>query len=219
MRSILSLIATMLWFGVSCTGLWRLYRYETTPGPGVMLPGRPLPASVIPRSDGQYSLLLFAHPKCPCTRATIDELDRLMTQCRGKLTTSAYFVKPGGCSDTWVHTDLWRRAEEIPGVRVYSDLNGEITRKMGAYTSGQAVLLDRSGNILFQGGITSGRGHAGDSSGRSAIVSIVNSGKFWIRQSPVFGCPIIECPNPDYSSATGARASRLHSARFMNKSG
>jgi hypothetical protein len=59
------------------------------------------------------------------------------------------------------------------------------------------VLYDSAGNLLFRGGITSARGHAGDNAGRAAVVSLLTSDEAEGRDTPVFGCPLFaqnECP-------------------------
>jgi hypothetical protein len=66
-----------------------------------------------------------------------------------------------------------------------------------AATSGQTALYDAAGNLLFSGGITRARGHAGDNAGLTAVVSLLTSGETEERGTPVFGCPLFaptECP-------------------------
>ena len=59
-----------------------------------------------------------------------------------------------------------------------------------ASTSGQTLLFDRDGDLIFSGGITGGRGHSGDNAGRDAIVSLVESGESTLDETPVFGCSL-----------------------------
>ena len=47
------------------------------------------------------------------------------------------------------------------------------------------------GDLLFSGGITFARGHAGDNAGRTAIEACAAGQSPGYRQTPVFGCPII----------------------------
>jgi len=64
-----------LWGTAVIAGFLALAGYEATPG-ATSPPPLEWPASTaIPRaSNGLATLLLFAHPKCPCTRATLKEL-------------------------------------------------------------------------------------------------------------------------------------------------
>jgi len=132
---------------------------------------------------------MLAHPHCPCTRASIGELARLMAQAQGRVTAYALFVKPAGSSDDWENTDLWRNAAGIPGVNVVVD-DGVEAQRFHAVTSGQTVLYDAEGHLLFSGGITGSRGHSGDNEGRSAIVSLLNTGEAERAETSVFGCPL-----------------------------
>lgn len=122
----------------------------------------------------------------------MEELTKLMTNCKGRLTAHVLFVTPNGYGSDWYKSDLWSSAAMIPGVTVSVDKDGSEAARFGALTSGQVVLYGPSGNLLFTGGITESRGHAGDNAGRSAIESLVNQGKAQIDQSFVFGCPLFD---------------------------
>jgi hypothetical protein len=100
------------------------------------------------------------------------------------------FVKPPGFADEWEKTDLWSSAAAIPGVEVVRDEGGFEALRFRAATSGQATLYDRGGRLLFSGGITGARGHAGDNAGRAAIVSLLAADGVGLRETPVYGCPL-----------------------------
>jgi hypothetical protein len=89
-------------------------------------------------------------------------------------------------------TDLWDSAGQIPGVAAVADEDGAEAHRFSAATSGQVVLYDSSGRLLFSGGITASRGHSGDNVGRRAIVSLLADGSGVRTETPVFGCPIFE---------------------------
>jgi hypothetical protein len=100
------------------------------------------------------------------------------------------FAKPPNLPRDWEQTDLWETAAAIPGVKVMRDDDGLEARRFHAATSGQTMLYDKKGNLLFSGGITGGRGHEGDNAGRSAIVSLLTTGKADDWETPVFGCAL-----------------------------
>jgi len=77
-------------------------------------------------------------------------------------------------------------------VQVMRDDDGVEAARFGAATSGQVILYDRDGGLLFTGGITASRGHAGDNDGRNAIVSLLGRGRETRHSSPVFGCSLLE---------------------------
>ena len=170
-------------------GLTLLWRYENASGPAAAPPSQWPLASGIHLATDRATLIMLAHPHCPCTRASIGELARLMAQAQGRVTAYALFVKPAGSSDDWENTDLWRNAAGIPGVNVVVD-DGVEAQRFHAVTSGQTVLYDAEGHLLFSGGITGSRGHSGDNEGRSAIVSLLNTGEAGRAETSVFGCPL-----------------------------
>jgi len=113
-----------------------------------------------------------------------------MAQAQGRVTAYVLFLKPAGFSDDWEKTDLWQSAASIPGVKVVVDQDGVEADRFQAVTSGQTVLYDTEGRLLFSGGITGSRGHSGDNAGRSAIVSLLNTGEATAAETFVFGCPL-----------------------------
>lgn len=181
-------LATAVWICAIAAGMWTFVDYETSPGPAARPPERWPAASRVVRAAGLPTLVLFGHPHCPCTRATIRELAVLMTQAQGRLATRVLFVKPEPFDADWAKTDLWRSAAEIPGVEVSLDAAGKEAELFNAQTSGQTILYDASGRMLFYGGITGSRGHAGDNAGRSAIVSLLLYGRAERSSTFVFGC-------------------------------
>ena len=70
------------------------------------------------------------------------------------------------------------------------DRQGQRATAFGAMTSGHVLLYDRSGNLVFSGGITAARSHEGDNLGCTSVVAIINGGTSSVAQSPVFGCSI-----------------------------
>lgn len=138
-------------------GLTLLWRYANTSGQGAAPPSQWPVDSGMQLANDRATLVMLTHPHCPCTRASIGELARLMTQAQGRVTAYALFVKPPGSSEDWEKADLWRSAAEIPGVKVVVD-DGVEAQRFGAATSGQTVLYDASGHLLFSGGITAAPG-------------------------------------------------------------
>lgn len=156
------------------------------------------PVSVAVPSEAanhKYRLLMFAHPRCPCTAASLSELARLMSRCADKVEATVYFFRPEHMSDDWVVGALWNSAVTIPGVRAEIDSQGQAAAQFGSTTSGQVLLYDPTGRLCFQGGITQGRGHEGDNTGKLTIMSIVRGDHTSVDHSPVFGCTF-RSPSP-----------------------
>jgi hypothetical protein len=136
------------------------------------------------------TLVMFAHPQCPCTRAGLGELQKIVERCGGRVRAHVIFYKPQGASDAWEHSDLWKSAAALPGVEVQCDEHGTEASLFGASTSGFVVLYDEQGQLCYNGGITSERGHSGDNEGESAIIAILNGQPPRLTAMPVFGCSL-----------------------------
>ncbi len=113
-----------------------------------------------------------------------------MAHCQGLLSAQVWFIQPEGVSEEWVKTDLWHAAAAIPGVQVDIDHQCEVARRFQAITSGQTLLYDARGGLIFQGGITISRGHAGDNPGRDSIESLLKQKSTLSARAPVFGCAL-----------------------------
>ncbi|HEY0547003.1 MAG TPA: hypothetical protein VGC91_16615 [Pyrinomonadaceae bacterium] len=192
-------VSIILWATLVSAGLSALWGYENAPGEVAESPVLWPADSQIQRAPNGATLVMLAHPHCPCTRASIGELASLMAHCQGRLKAYVLFLKPAGFSDDWEKTDLWQSAASIPGVTAVIDDGGVEARRFHAATSGQTVLYDADGRLVFSGGITGSRGHSGDNAGRSAIISLVNVGAAEQSETFVFGCPLFdknsECRN------------------------
>lgn len=183
-------LGAVVWFTGIAFGARRLLDYENTPATRANAPQMWPKASKIPRTPGMPTIVVMGHPKCPCTRATIGELALLMTRLHAQATAAVLFIRPEGTPPDWEETDLWRSAAEIPGVTVLADPGYREADLFGAQASGQTFLYDATGQLQFNGGITSLRGHSGDNVGRSSIVALVTGEGAAQRQTSVFGCAL-----------------------------
>ena len=113
-----------------------------------------------------------------------------MAHAIGKVNAYVLFMKPAGAGADWDDTDLRRSAAAIPGVTVLTDENGMEAARFGAETSGHTLLFAPDGTLLFTGGITASRGHAGENAGENALVAALNREAVTLSRTPVFGCPL-----------------------------
>jgi hypothetical protein len=137
------------------------------------------------------TLVIFVHPHCPCTRASLHELDRLLALIENRVSATVVFTIPDGVPAGWERGDLWNAATAIPGLHVIRDPRGQEALRFDVEGSGHVVLYAPSGKLLFSGGITASRGHEGDNVGRSAVISFVLHGHASVSQTPVFGCSLL----------------------------
>jgi hypothetical protein len=165
-----------------------LLKYKSTSGPRADAVQTWPEESRLRRTSGQPTLIVLAHPQCVCTRASLSELNVIMQRFRGGLTAYVLFVRPHDMPDNWEQTDSWRRAQEIPGVAVLVDRDGTETKRFRGYTSGQTLVYDAGGRLLYNGGLTAARGHEGDNLGRRAVIALLSGEARGPLVHNVFGC-------------------------------
>ena len=192
--SVVMTLVTSLWLLAIGCGLLVLLQYSYRPGEvGAALDHWPAQTK-LQFVDRKPNLVMFLHPKCPCSRASLREFEEIVARCQDLLHGQIVFVRPRDASPKWVETDLWHAATAIPGVSVSTDFPGQSAARFGARTSGHTFLFDSKRALVFSGGITSSRGHEGDNVGRDSIVKILQtdvSGSSEPTQFPVFGCPLL----------------------------
>jgi hypothetical protein len=185
----LALAAWLLAVGV---GVRSLLLFAYTPGAAAAAPDTwPTSRDGFP-AGGQSLLVMFVHPQCACSRASLSELAKLMVRADGRLTARVYLYLPGEMPAGWEQTDLWRAAAAIPGVSVTSDREGRFARAFHARVSGETQVYGPDRKLLFSGGITVARGHEGDSDGGRAILAyLADSSPTGVVRTPVFGCYLL----------------------------
>jgi hypothetical protein len=190
-RAALWFAASALWLVVISSGLFLLAAYKQSPGERQASPRHWPENNAIPLGTERATLVLFAHPRCPCTRATLGELEKIVARCPGAVTPWIVFFTPSGAGDEWRQTDQWDSAASIPGAHVLADPGGALASRFGALTSGQVLLYDTRGELVFSGGITAARGHAGDNAGADAVCAYLLHGARPGYETPVFGCSLL----------------------------
>ena len=206
LRPALLLMTAAVWLAAVAGGLRGLWGYANRAGAGAVGQAAWPVGSLMARRDGVANLVMFIHPMCPCSKASAEELLRLMNRCDGHLHVQVVAVELAGAPAEWRDSELIKRLRGIDGVNVFADVDGREARRFGARTSGQTQLYDSAGRLVFSGGITASRGHQGDNAGSDAIVALVSQtaerGKT-PDKTDVFGCSLFAETNS--SIATGLR--------------
>jgi len=192
-------LAGRAWVLPACAGLWLiavasglgiLLKYSANPGnagdPPIHLPSN----SPIRPPAGHPVLVMMVHPRCACTRASLEELARLTARNLGRFEARVVVFAPAAADERWWSTDLWASAAAIPGVDVVLDREANEARRFGTETSGHALLYDGEGRLMFSGGLTVARGHAGDNEGLGAVEALIRGEKTPHRRTPVYGCAL-----------------------------
>lgn len=184
-----------LWAAAVGFGMHTLLAYALAPGPVTAAAAHWPASSRLPRSRTLPTIVVFAHPRCPCSRATVSELARLLTNRHGRVAAVVAVLRPDGVPRDWERTALWDAAAAIPGATVVADEGGHEAAAFGAAVSGQAMLYGTDGALQFAGGLTVARGHAGDNPGRSAVEAWL-AGRSAASHTPAFGCLLSDRPPP-----------------------
>ncbi|HUR27368.1 MAG TPA: hypothetical protein VM509_04225 [Planctomycetota bacterium] len=184
----LSSLFAIVWSVVLIVGISALVRYQGQTGIAASPPASWPDDTALARERDCPTLLVFAHPECPCTRATVGELDRIVARCGEKLRVAVVMLSLPELDDARDHGALREAIERIPGVEILPDRDGAIARRFGVATSGQTLLYAPDGRLVFQGGITAARGHSGDNAGAASIVANVLGRSPGSASAPVYGC-------------------------------
>jgi hypothetical protein len=180
--------AVLAWAGIVGYGMERLWRFKLTPGAAAHAAHRWPGSSLITPRTGQATLVMFVHPQCSCTSASLAELRNVLEKARTPVAAWVLLLQPRGASNEWQLTNTVSAARAIPNVTVVEDRDGAEAARFGTQTSGQVVLFNAQGQLLFEGGITGSRGHVGDNEGEDAVVSLLNTGTAKQHEHAVFGC-------------------------------
>ncbi|HEV3139280.1 MAG TPA: hypothetical protein VGY57_02125 [Vicinamibacterales bacterium] len=179
-----------MWLTGIVSGLAVVWAYENRPGAGANPPQRwPARTTLVAAAD-RPTLIFLAHPQCTCTRASLDELTEVIARTPTRPKAYVLFLRPTTFDAGWAKTDLWRRAAALPDTTVLRDDDGVEARRFGVETSGQTLLYDHAGALIFSGGITGSRGHVGANAGEASLVALLSRGRPEHRETSVFGCPL-----------------------------
>ena len=176
-----------LWLALAAGLMFSLMHYAATASldrPGIT--EWPL-ESAIERAPERSTLLCFVHPRCACTEATLRELERVVSRSPHAAVRIIFREDP---SHDLASARTWSLAESVPGAERFVDVEGREADRFGAATSGLVLLFDGAGALRFRGGITSSRGHEGDSAGARALESALRSNA--VGKAAIFGCGLEE---------------------------
>ena len=192
-RPLLWTLFGVAWLGCVVAGLATLMEYDNRPGPTADAPAAWPAASRLTRDAAGPTLVMLAHPRCDCTRASVAELAELLARAPHRPRALVVFIKPGSVPGGWEQTALWKAASAIPGVTVVRDDEGIESRRFGVQTSGQVLVYGADGRLLYSGGTTGARGKTGNNAGRAAILAALDDqrGERALTSSAaVFGCSL-----------------------------
>ncbi len=175
------------WYGISA------YGFKGDPRATTDLVSQWPAESTIAQMTGRPTLVLFLHPKCPCSRATVAELERLPVLVPANALPNVCIVAaaPRSSGDRWWSNQFLDRVGRLPNARLVRDSGGVETALFGARISGTVLLFDADGNRLYAGGVTMSRGHAGDNVGLQAVTDLLVNHDASVSPIPPLGCDMV----------------------------
>jgi hypothetical protein len=199
-KSGLIALGVLAWVSGIAWGIQKIQAYSSTPGVVAAAPASWPGSALVEPKQGESTLVMFMHPQCSCTRASLAELQAILDRTHGAVSAWVVVLKPNAMGDEWTHSATWKAARAMPGVTVVMDQEGAEAGRFGASTSGHTVLYDARGQLQFTGGITAARGHVGDNTGRQRVVSLVETDTADSHQHEVYGCGLHD-PHPRMDNA------------------
>ena len=159
--------------------------FDSTPGAKATAPNNWPIESRIVRSPGRKQLLMFVHPECTCSIASLEQLRMLQSQLGSQLEAHVvlWHASAGTSKRNW--------PKESGGAAITDDRDGLEALRFGAKTSGQTLIYDETGRLIYAGGLTVFRGEAG---GEPVLQNLISRLRTKARdpylERAVFGCPI-----------------------------
>jgi hypothetical protein len=178
-------IPSLIWFLSLLVAFILLLKYSITPGEAAIQSKWPVNSS-LKRDESLPTLVIFLHADCPCSKASVSELEKI----------TVLFYKPQFETDQSVKdSSLWKRLLDTRA-NLLIDNDGVESKLFNSKTSGQTFLFSPEGSMIFSGGITESRGHEGESIGEDIILQYVNNRESIKNKLTafVFGCSL---PNPE----------------------
>ena len=180
-----------LWAAAIIGGFIWLGSYAATPGQAHAAP-EALPAVITPAgataTRTKPIVMMFVHPACPCTPASLDELAGAV----GDHGADVSLIIAGPAAEAvQTHRAILATADRF-GWDVLTDPAGTLAHRFGAHTSGHTVCYDAAGALAFSGGVTATRGHRGPNAGAAAVAAALAGATPDTDTAPVYGCPIFD---------------------------
>lgn len=188
-----------VWLGLAGVTHVVLTKYAFTPGPKSQGVSTWPSAAGLRHEPGKHSLVVFIHPRCPCSRATMTELEQIVEHHGPAVALSVVFIThpDRGLTIDPRSDPLWLRASALRGATVLVDPDAKLASLFGALTSGHSFLFGPDDRLEFEGGLTSARGHEGRSAGTDAACALLRGEIPMLRSAPVFGCELVDGEPPE----------------------
>lgn len=190
-------LGVVVWAAACLAASYATMSYDFGPGRlGAVRTAWPADSS-LQRNPAHTTVVAFLHPRCVCSKATVDQLIRTVQARPDVDVVVPVFVPPEQTTDpSWEqgpYVQTIRTA--LPSASIVFDRGGAEAQRFEAWTSGTVLVYDPAGREVFRGGITNRRGGADDNPGRQRLARTLSVSTDALAApggpSPVFGCPIV----------------------------
>jgi hypothetical protein len=159
--------------------------FDSTPGARAAAPAQwPAKSALLPAA-GRTVLLMFVHPECNCSNASLEQLALLENMLDGQLRAYVVLWHGRGMAASG------KRREWLRVAPVIDDLDGREAKLFGAKTSGQTMIYNEQGRLIFSGGLTVLRGEGGGEKILQGVVRAIKESGHSAVERPAFGCSIL----------------------------
>ena len=189
MKPSIAAIGGFAWVAAVFVGVAAMWAYEKQPGADGRAPRHWAGNPRIQFSPDRPNVVMYAHPKCPCTRAALSQLNSLCATAPESQVTIVFYV-PDGADASWRSGKSIEIARSHPTASIVFDPGGETIPALGVTTSGHVVVYRPNGELAFSGGITVSRGHEGPNEGLLALQQAIE-GMPGNATYPVYGCTLL----------------------------
>ena len=181
------LMLTALWALAIAIGFFSMVDYQNSAA--VVYQN---PSEISERFNGADNcnvLIMALHPHCSCSRASLSELHKLQSNVGDAVRVYVLVYVPDGQDKGWAEGISLAQLSRMNTEVIY-DPGGKICLETGLNTSGETLLYNAQGSLLFSGGVTASRGHAGSNYGIEFLHDAISRKQVERTETPVFGCAI-----------------------------
>ena len=151
--------------------------------------------SEVVRDRSCSTLIVFVHPQCSCTRATVSQLATVRRNCSVPYKLVVVMLQPEK-GLPWRDTPMQSDIARLKPVQLVDDPGGREAIRFGVGCSGTCLLFSLNGQLLFRGGITESRGHEGTCVGSRQLLACLShssdgSPTASVSQNPIYGCSLV----------------------------
>ena len=195
-RVVLTAVGTALWCGALLLALGRMWTYSMAPGAASSVPQHWPGSSLVTHSSTRATLIMFLHPRCTCSDASLIELAADRKRSSRRSCPVGADPRASRCAGgLGRHVDRRARAP-LPNATIVLDRSGAEARRFGVTTSGHVVVYDAARTLQFSGGITGARGHVGDNEGLRSVVAVLRGDPTSRHTHPTLGCGLLDRDGP-----------------------